>query len=69
MNTMLQQWAMGLIVLAALLYVAWRWLPARARRRLGRVHPALGQGPGGCGSGGAGCSSCGGCAGKAKRGG
>ncbi len=60
---MLQDVAVGLIVLAALAYVAWRWLPAALRRRLARVHPRLAAGPGSCGSGGGGgCSSCGGCA-------
>ncbi|AVP57335.1 hypothetical protein [Pulveribacter suum] len=61
----LQQLIVGLIVIAALAYMAWRWLPAALRQRLARVHPRLGAGPGGCGSGG-GCSSCGGC-GKARR--
>ena len=58
---MLQELIVALIVVAAVAYVAWRYLPAAWRQRLGRVHPGLAQGPGGCGSGD-GCSSCGGCA-------
>jgi len=60
---MLQELIVALIVIAALAYMAWRYLPAAWRQRLGRVHPGLAQGPGGCGSGGSGsgCSSCGGC--------
>ncbi|WP_367065275.1 hypothetical protein [Oryzisolibacter sp. LB2S] len=58
---MLQELIVALIVVVALAYVAWRYLPAAWRQRLGRVHPGLAAGPGGCGSGG-GCSSCGGCA-------
>ncbi|WP_103018301.1 hypothetical protein [Alicycliphilus denitrificans] len=57
---MLQELIVVLIVAAAVAYVAWRYLPAAWRQRLGRVHPSLAQGPGGCGSGD-GCSSCGGC--------
>lgn len=57
---MLQELIVALIVATALAYMAWRYLPAAWRQRLGRVHPGLAQGPGGCGSGG-GCSSCGGC--------
>ncbi|WP_404299560.1 hypothetical protein [Alicycliphilus denitrificans] len=57
---MLQELIAALIVVAAVAYMAWRYLPAAWRRRLGRVHPGLAAGPGGCGSGG-GCSSCGGC--------
>jgi hypothetical protein len=60
---MLQELIVALIVIAAVAYMAWRYLPAALRQRLGRVHPGLAQGPGGCGSGGGGgCSSCGGCA-------
>jgi len=58
---MLQQLIVVLIVAVAVAYVAWRYLPAAWRQRLGRVHPGLAAVPGGCGSGG-GCSSCGGCA-------
>ena len=58
---MLQELIVALIVIAAVAYVTWRYLPAAWRQRLGRVHPGLAQGPGGCGSGD-GCSSCGGCA-------
>lgn len=57
---MLQELIVALIVVAAVAYMAWRYLPAAWRQRLGRVHPGLAAGPGGCGSGG-GCSSCGGC--------
>lgn len=57
---MLQEFIVTLVVVAALAYMAWRYLPAAWRQRLGRVHPRLAAGPGGCGSGG-GCSSCGGC--------
>lgn len=57
---MLQEIIVTVIVVAALAYMAWRYLPAALRQRLGRVHPSLAAGPGGCGSGG-GCSSCGGC--------
>ncbi|GEM_PF-6199563 len=51
---MAQDIIVGLIVAAAVLYVAWRYLPRRWRSRLGAVHPAL-AGPAGCG----GCDSCG----------
>ncbi|MDT0139224.1 hypothetical protein [Acidovorax sp. PRC11] len=51
---MAQDIIVGLIVAAAVLYVAWRYLPRRWRSRLGTVHPAL-AGPAGCG----GCDSCG----------
>ncbi len=58
---MLQELIVALIVVAAVAYMAWRYLPAAWRQRLGRVHPGLAAGPGGCGSGGGGgCSSCGG---------
>ena len=69
---MLQELIVALIVVAAVAYVAyvaWRYLPAAWRQRLGRVHPGLAAGPGGCGSGGGGgCSSCGGCGTRAKAG-
>ena len=62
---MWQQWITGLIVALAAVYMVWRWLPAGLRKKLGRVHPAMGQGAG-CGSGGgSGCSSCGGCSSSA----
>ena len=62
---MWQQWITGLIVALAAAYMVWRWLPAGLRRKLGRVHPAMGQSAG-CGSGGGGgCSSCGGCSSSA----
>lgn len=62
---MWQQWITGLIVALAAVYMVWRWLPAGLRKKLGRVHPAMGQSAG-CGSGGGGgCSSCGGCSSSA----
>jgi hypothetical protein len=62
---MWQQWITGLIVALAAAYMVWRWLPAGRRKKLGRVHPAMGQSAG-CGSGGGGgCSSCGGCSSSA----
>lgn len=62
---MWQQWITGLIVALAAAYMVWRWLPAGLRKKLGRVHPAMGQSAG-CGSGGGGgCSSCGGCSSSA----
>ena len=48
---MWQQWITGLIVALAAAYMVWRWLPAGLRKKLGRVHPAMGQSAG-CGSGG-----------------
>ncbi|HPU19626.1 MAG TPA: hypothetical protein PLC50_05335 [Alicycliphilus sp.] len=66
---MLQELIVALIVVVAVAYMAWRYLPAAWRQRLGRVHPGLAAGPGGCGSGGGGgCSSCGGCGTRAKAG-
>ena len=53
---MSQQWIVGVIVFAAACYALWQWLPARARRRLARVHPALGR-ERGCGD----CRQCGAC--------
>ncbi len=62
---MWQQWITGLIVSLAAAYMVWRWLPAGLRKKLDRVHPAIGQSAG-CGSGGGGgCSSCGGCSSSA----
>ena len=63
---MWQQWITGLIVALAAAYMVWRWLPAGLRKKLGRVHPAMGQSAG-CdgGGGGGGCSSCGGCSSSA----
>ena len=63
---MWQQWITGLIVALAADYMLWRWLPAGLRKKLGRVHPAMGQSAG-CdgGGGGGGCSSCGGCSSSA----
>lgn len=63
---MWQQWITGLIVALAAAYMLWRWLPAGLRKKLGRVHSAMGQSAG-CdgGGGGGGCSSCGGCSSSA----
>ena len=63
---MWQQWITGLIVALAAAYMVWRWLPAGLRKKLGRVHSAMGQSAG-CdgGGGGCGCSSCGGCSSSA----
>ena len=63
---MWQEWITGLIVALAAAYMLWRWLPAGLRKKLGRVHPAMGQSAG-CdgGGGGGGCSSCGGCSSSA----
>ncbi|MDE2414932.1 MAG: hypothetical protein KGM60_09255 [Comamonadaceae bacterium] len=63
---MLQELIVTLIVVVALAYVAWRYLPGGWRQRLGRVHPGLASGPGGCGSGGS-CGSCGGCGGASSK--
>ncbi len=57
---MSQEFWAGLIVAVAALYLVWRWLPARWRRRLGARTP---ESAGGCGS----CSACGGCAGDAAQ--
>ena len=62
---MWQQWITGLIVALAAAYMLWRWLPAKLRKKLGRVHPAMGQSAGCGGGGGGGCSSCGGCSSSA----
>ena len=62
---MWQQWITGLIVALAAAYMLWRWLPAGLRKKLGRVHPAMGQSAGCGSSGGSGCSSCGGCSSSA----
>ena len=63
---MWQQWITGLIAALAAVYMVWRWLPAGLRKKLGRVHSAMGQSAG-CdgGGGGGGCSSCGGCSSSA----
>lgn len=67
---MAQDIIVGLIVAAAMLYVAWRYMPQGWRQRLGRVHPALVQAPGcGSGDGGGECSSCGSCGGGGGGGG
>ena len=52
---MTQQWIVGVIVLAAAAYALWYWLPSGLRRRLGRIHPALGE-KRACGA----CNACGG---------
>ncbi|CAM3637589.1 hypothetical protein [Paracidovorax anthurii] len=51
---MAQEWIVVAIVAVAAAYLAWKWMPARWRGRLGAVHPALAESSG-CG----GCSSCG----------
>jgi len=56
---MTQQWIVGAVVIAAAAYALWYWLPADLRRRLGGVHPSLGEKPG-CGT----CKSCQGCGDK-----
>jgi len=56
---MAQELIVGVIVAVAVLYVAWRYMPQRWRKGLGRVHPKLTQAPG-CGSDSS-CSSCGSC--------
>ena len=48
-----QTWAVALIVAAAALYLLWRWLPARWRAPLARLHPQLAK-TSGCG----GCNGC-----------
>ncbi|GKT22224.1 hypothetical protein [Acidovorax sp. SUPP3334] len=55
---MAQEIIVGVIVALAVAYMVWKWMPARWRARLDRVHPALAQSTS-CG----GCSSCdsGGC--------
>ena len=56
---MVQGLLAGLIVIWALLYLAWRFMPQALRTRLGRLHPALRAHalPRAC----AACSSCGSC--------
>lgn len=56
---MLQGLLAGLLVIWALLYLAWRFMPQALRTRLGQLHPALRTRalPGMC----AACSSCGAC--------
>jgi hypothetical protein len=55
---MWQNIIVALIVILAAAWLAWRYLPARWRRRAGQLHPALApREGGGCGS----CSACGGC--------
>lgn len=56
---MWQEILTGVIVAAAALALAWRWLPRRWRARAARVHPALeAAAPPGSGCGG--CHACGG---------
>ena len=50
---MTQEIIVGLIVALAAAYVVWRFVPARWRKLLQRVHPALAR-ESGCG----GCSGC-----------
>ncbi|AVS87660.1 hypothetical protein C8238_04865 [Paracidovorax avenae] len=54
MNMTAQEWIVAAAVGLAAAYVAWKWMPARWRARLGGVHPALAASSG-CG----GCDSCG----------
>lgn len=58
---MWQEWIVGIMVAFAAVYALWYWMPAKLRRRLGRVQKSLGEKPG-CGA----CSSCGGCASTAR---
>ncbi|MBF5007684.1 hypothetical protein [Diaphorobacter caeni] len=51
---MTQSLVVGLIVVAAVLYVLWRYMPQKWRNPLGKINPKLAQ-VSGCGSG---CSSC-----------
>ncbi|AVS80433.1 hypothetical protein C8244_05135 [Paracidovorax avenae] len=54
MNMTAQEWIVAAAVALAAAYVAWKWMPARWRARLGGVHPSLAASSG-CG----GCDSCG----------
>ncbi len=56
---MVQNWIVGVLVVAAVLYSLWYLMPNVARRHLARLHTKLGPAPS-CGSG---CASCGKCAG------
>ena len=51
---MTQSLVVGLIVVAAVLYVLWRYMPQKWRNPLGKINPKLAQ-VSGCGGG---CSSC-----------
>jgi len=62
---MTQDWIVVVLVGFAALYSVWYVLPAAARKRLGRLHRALGRAPG-CSTG---CSSCAKCPGAAAPGG
>ena len=59
---MTQSLVVGLIVVAAVLYVLWRYMPQKWRNPLGKINPKLAQ-VSGCGSG---CSSCDSAPGAAK---
>ena len=59
---MTQSLVVGLIVVAAVLYVLWRYMPQKWRNPLGKINPKLAQVLG-CGSG---CSSCDSAPGAAK---
>lgn len=51
---MTQTLVVGLIVVLAVLYVLWRYMPQKWRHPLGKINPKLAQ-VSGCGGG---CSSC-----------
>ena len=51
---MTQNIVVGLIVIVALAYVLWRYMPQKWRNPLGKINPKLAK-VAGCGSG---CSSC-----------
>ena len=53
----MQEIGVAAVVLAALCYALWYWMPAPLRRRLGAIRPGLGKSPS-CASS---CDSCGGC--------
>jgi len=57
---MWQEWMVGVIVLAAVVSLLWRYLPARWRQRAGRLHPALAPVVASSGS----CGGCSGCNGE-----
>lgn len=66
---MWQEILVGIIVVAAVAALLWRYLPARWRARVARIHPALaaaGHSGGGCGSGCGGCSGSSSCAASRK---
>lgn len=62
---MSQNWVVGLVVGLAAVYSVWYVLPSGARKRLGRLHRALGRAPS-CSSS---CDSCGKCSSSGTGGG